>query len=500
MKKLVLFAILALSLVVSCSKFDDSAIWDKLNKHETRIAYLEEVCKKMNGDIVNLQTIVTALESNDCVIGVTPLATEDGYAITFKSGKSIVIYNGKDGQNGSNGIDGKDAVTPVVSVMKDDDGFYYWTVNGEWLIVDGQKVKASAVDGKNGSNGINGTNGTNGENGVTPKFKIENDYWYVSYDNGKNWEELGKAKGDDGLAGENGDSLFKRVFVEDGYVCFEMNDESRTVIRLPLMKDGTLTINLENEGTLSTIMSLEETRSTTSLILSGNLNVNDMRHLQIMPNLQFLNLRDAIYNATDVTINPYRDTIINKSLVEIILPKQEGRLFDFSYCLSLRKIYISGDKTSFRNISSGNLTMEFCPNVSEFEYEEGVTTYNAISYSYWKTLSSLSEVVFPSTLTEIPVEFFHYTSFTQKDYSGSVDVRTHNIACKTFICKAIQPPTAKGDMYIDSYKAYRVGSLINAIQLPKDAVLYVPAESVELYKVAPVWENFTNIQAIPVGE
>ena len=61
MKRIITFAIMARCLVISCSKFDDSAIWDKLNDHEKRIAYLEEVCNKMNNDIVNLQTLVTAL-------------------------------------------------------------------------------------------------------------------------------------------------------------------------------------------------------------------------------------------------------------------------------------------------------------------------------------------------------------------------------------------------------------------------------------------------------
>ena len=74
MKKLLVIALIAFFTAVSCSKFDDSAIWDKLNDHENRIAYLEEVCKKMNTDIVNLQTIVTALEINDYIVNVSPLA------------------------------------------------------------------------------------------------------------------------------------------------------------------------------------------------------------------------------------------------------------------------------------------------------------------------------------------------------------------------------------------------------------------------------------------
>lgn len=233
MKKSAIIALTALCAAVACNKFDDSAIWEKLNDHENRIVYLEEVCRKMNADIVNLQTIVTALESNDNIVSVSPLATGDGYTFTFSSGKSIVIYsgvngqdgaNGKDGVDGKDGIDGKDGVTPVISVMKDTDGVYYWTVNGEWLLVNGNKVKASAEDGEDGTDGI------------TPQFKIEDDYWYVSYDNGASWNSLGKA------SGSQGDSYFSEVSVNDHFVVFVLKDG--TEITIPKNSQCALDIEL----------------------------------------------------------------------------------------------------------------------------------------------------------------------------------------------------------------------------------------------------------------
>ena len=121
---------MAICLATSCSEFDDSDIWDKLNDHEYRIAYLEEVCNKMNADIVNLQTIVTALETNDNIVNASPLQDGSGYVLIFKSGKSIIINHGKDGVDGTNGkdgADGKDGVTPNISVMKDVDGILWGT-------------------------------------------------------------------------------------------------------------------------------------------------------------------------------------------------------------------------------------------------------------------------------------------------------------------------------------------------------------------------------------
>lgn len=37
---------------------------------------------------------------------------------------------------------------------------------------------------------------------------------------------------------------------------------------------------------------------------------------------------------------------------------------------------------------------------------------------------------------------------------------------------------------------------ITKVVVIEDAVLYVPRESIELYRIAPLWENFTNIKAI----
>ena len=50
-----------------------------------------------------------------------------------------------------------------------------------------REIKAEGTDGKDGAdgeNGSDGTDGTNGKDGITPQFKIENDYWFISYDNG----------------------------------------------------------------------------------------------------------------------------------------------------------------------------------------------------------------------------------------------------------------------------------------------------------------------------
>lgn len=263
MKRILLFALSLLS-VVACSKFDDSEIWSELKEHEDRIVKLETLCNQMNTNITSLQTIIIALQNNDYVTNIAPIkegSKEIGYTITFAKSGSITIYhgkdgeNGKDGQNGTNGTDGKDGqdgkdgkdgYTPKIGVKQHTDGRYYWTLDGNWLLDDnGNMIPTTGEDGKNGQDGEDGKDGTNGtdgtdgkdgvdgkdgQDGITPKLKIEDGYWYLSYDNGATWQKLGKATGNNGLDGtngadgEDGDSIIDSITQDDENVYFNLSD------------------------------------------------------------------------------------------------------------------------------------------------------------------------------------------------------------------------------------------------------------------------------------
>jgi len=240
MKKLFYLVLAAVLFAVGCSEsFDDSKIWDKLDDHESRISQLEELCKQMNTNISSLQTLVEAWNAQDYVTNVKMALDEDnqviGYIITFKKSGSITIYHGKDGQNGTNGT------TPIINVKKDSDGIFYWTLNGEWLLDDnGHKIKAVGTDGKDGQNGTDGEDGQDGatgpqgpvgEDGITPQFKIEDDYWHISYDNGRSWQKLNKAIGEDGENGKDGDSFFQDVdSSNEDYIIFTLTNGTQLKI------------------------------------------------------------------------------------------------------------------------------------------------------------------------------------------------------------------------------------------------------------------------------
>ena len=275
MKKLNL---LILSIVMCLLTACHGNLWDAIEDLDSRVARLEELCKEMNTNISSLQTIVSVIQENDVITGIVPIEKDGkvvGYTITFDKHDPITIYNGIDGKdgvngqngiNGTNGIDGKDGQTPIIGVAKDTDGIYYWTLNGEWLLdADGNKIRVTGengkdgvdgndgqdgvdgkdgADGKDGQDGQNGVNGTNGNDGVTPKLKIEEGYWYVSYDNGATWIEVGKAVGEDGKDGANGtngtngkdgqdgDSMFASVTYDEKNVTLTLADGTKLVIPL----------------------------------------------------------------------------------------------------------------------------------------------------------------------------------------------------------------------------------------------------------------------------
>ena len=241
--------------------YDDTALWDQIKDHETRILKLETLCNQMNTNISSLQTIVNALQDKDYVTNVASVkenGKEIGYTITFSKSGSITIYHGKDGANG------KDGYTPVIGVKQDSDGAYYWTVDGNWLTdAAGNRIPTTGKDGVDGSDGNDGTDGQDGADGITPQLKIEESYWYISYDNGQTWDMLGKAVGEDGEDGTDGDSFFKSVTQDEENVHITLADGTEFV--LPKTRPENVIVELCELGEDSVIFNVEVLKNTVDL-------------------------------------------------------------------------------------------------------------------------------------------------------------------------------------------------------------------------------------------
>ena len=176
---LLIGCLLVFNPLVSCTDYQD-----EIDALEYRVTVLENLTKHINSELEAVQTIVQAIEDGDFITNVTQ--NSEGYIITFNRSGAIVLHDGKDGENG------KDAKSPEINARQDEDGVFYWTVNGEWLLTDdGQKVRCNGQDGK----------------AVAPMVRINPDtsIWEISVDGGITWKSTGtSAKGKDGKDGRDG--------------------------------------------------------------------------------------------------------------------------------------------------------------------------------------------------------------------------------------------------------------------------------------------------------
>lgn len=98
-----------------------------------------------------------------------------------------------------------------------------------------------------------------GKDGITPLLKIENDYWFISYDEGVTWQQEGKAKGEKGdkgdqgiqgvqgetgprgEKGDKGDSMFQAVTQDSNFVYLTLLDS--TVVKIAKRSSNTIPSN-----------------------------------------------------------------------------------------------------------------------------------------------------------------------------------------------------------------------------------------------------------------
>lgn len=213
MKKiLTLLSVLTLTLFFAVSCYDDSELRERMENAEQRLEALEELCNTLNSNILSLQSIVDAMQDGITVLNIEE--TENGYVIHFSDGSKIQIETSFE--------------QPVPQIgVKEYEGKYYWTIDGEWLTdSEGNKILAEAS---------------------VPELKIEDDTWYVSYDNGQSWTPLGDS---------TGDSFFEEIKEDEDYVYFILKDG--TTITIAKSKEGpALYLQLNTEGLIE--MSAGET-------------------------------------------------------------------------------------------------------------------------------------------------------------------------------------------------------------------------------------------------
>ena len=118
--KLKFCLLLSIICVAVSSCYDDSAIWDSIKDHESRISKLEILCGQLNTNITSIQEIIASIKNNENASNISPIMENDkviGYTIAFSNGKSVTVY--------TTGGDNENAVRlPSIGVKADIDGTY----------------------------------------------------------------------------------------------------------------------------------------------------------------------------------------------------------------------------------------------------------------------------------------------------------------------------------------------------------------------------------------
>ena len=190
MKRIFVSILLATSLLLTSGCYRD--IYERLDDLNERVENLQAMCDQLNKDLKSLRDLVSVLESQDMITGITQIqsGSETGYRINFVEHEPITIINGKNGS------------IPLVSSQKNpDDNKYYWAVQygdgqWDWLRAEDGSMMLSV--------------------GILPYVTIRNGMFCYTID-GKTYIELGKANG------ENGDQMFKNIDTRnEDYVIFTL--------------------------------------------------------------------------------------------------------------------------------------------------------------------------------------------------------------------------------------------------------------------------------------
>lgn len=159
---------LSTAIFVSCA--DTSHLDSEIEDLKNAVAELQQQCRTINSSLETLDVALAALKNRDYVTSVQVIKGSDGkvtgYTMTFVNLPTITIWLPEEGQSAAP-VD-----VPVISVKMAQDGVYYWTCDGEFITDENGNMIPAGTEGQ------------------TPKLKVEDGKWYVSYDGEKTWQYL----------------------------------------------------------------------------------------------------------------------------------------------------------------------------------------------------------------------------------------------------------------------------------------------------------------------
>lgn len=208
MKQIKLFGALLLLavLLVGCEKYDDSKLSGRVDDLEERMEKVEQQLADLQTNVTSVTKLVQAFQQENRIEKIVKV--DGGYDIILADGKgTLPIRNGE---------------KPAVSITLGEDGIYYWTVDGEFMLDNGNKIPAT----------------------IAPEIKVENGCFWFRF-NGGEWTKVAGSDSGVGLIQDIKES-------EDGEsVVFVFSEHGRDNIVIPKVQAFRLNIDIDEAGMMS---------------------------------------------------------------------------------------------------------------------------------------------------------------------------------------------------------------------------------------------------------
>lgn len=189
-------SLLLVLLMCGFAACDTTDLERDINSLKDRVEDYEAQVQKLNDD---MNIIRVLLDGNKTITSYSFDGTN--YTLTLSNGETLTLTQGVVGAN-----------YPSITIDEE---------SGNWIIAGKDSgVKAEAEDGKDAP--------------YTPQFKIENENWWVSYDGGVTWTDLGeKATGDP--SGESSPISNVTLASDGNSITIKLSDNNSYTI--PVVKD-----------------------------------------------------------------------------------------------------------------------------------------------------------------------------------------------------------------------------------------------------------------------
>ena len=235
---------------------------------------------------------------------------------------------------------------------------------------------------------------------------------------------------------------------------------------------------------------------------------------------------DAFYGCSGLTSVTIGNSVTNieyrafhncTHMTSIIIPNSVTSIGEqaFGNCIGLISIAVEGGNTTYDSRDNCNAIIETATNTLIRGCQNTIIPNSVTSIGDYAFYGGLTSVTIPNSVTSIGnYAFFWCVNLTSIVIPNSVT----SIGDYAFIsCTGLTSVTLGHSVTSIGSKAFYgcagLTSIVNYTPTPQSinenvfysvnkstCVLYVPAQSIDAYKAADVWKEFTNIQAIPGTE